>query len=262
PGVTLSWWLRNGAQEATLEILDGSGKLLHTLEPPTEPGLNHMTWDLRTEGYVTFPGMIFWGARSQGPALPPGRYSLRLTADGRTATAPLTVKRNPLIADVTDEDLQAQYAFSSMVRDKVTEANEAVIDIRRVKAQLEDRYEKSDDGRLREAGGRLLAAASAVEENIYQVRNQSGQDPLNFPIKVNNRLANLMSMAERGDGRPGNMMPEIFSILSEELKGYTDRLAQVWTTELAAVNAQLERLGLPALKPKGEQESNFPLPTN
>ncbi|MCJ7627390.1 MAG: hypothetical protein MUO50_03275, partial [Longimicrobiales bacterium] len=102
PGVTLSWWLRNGAQEATLEILDGSGKLLHTLEPPTEPGLNHMTWDLRTEGYVTFPGMIFWGARSQGPALPPGQYSLRLTADGRTATAPLTVKRNSLIADVTD----------------------------------------------------------------------------------------------------------------------------------------------------------------
>jgi hypothetical protein len=262
PGVTLSWWLRNGAQEATLEILDGSGKLLHTLEPPTEPGLNHMTWDLRTEGYVTFPGMIFWGARSQGPALPPGQYSLRLTADERTATAPFTVKRNPLIADVTDEDLQAQYAFSSMVRDKVTEANEAVIDIRRVKAQLEDRYEKSDDGRLREAGGRLLAAASAVEENIYQVRNRSGQDPLNFPIKVNNRLANLMSMAERGDGRPGNMMPEIFSILSEELKGYTDRLAQVWTTELAAVNAQLERLGLPALNPKGEQESNFPVPTN
>ena len=202
-GVTLSWWLRDAATEATLEILDGSGEVIRTLQPRTTAGLNHTSWDLLGEGYVTFPGMIFWGARSRGPAMPPGQYTVRLTADGRTATAPLTVKRNPLITDVTDADLQAQYEFSAMVRDRVTDANEAVIAIRRVKTQLEDRYENSDDGRLRQAGDRLLANASAVEENIYQVRNQSGQDPLNFPIKVNNRLANLMSMAQRGDGRPG-----------------------------------------------------------
>ena len=84
------------------------------------------------------------------------------------------------------------------MRDKVNEANEAVIAIRRVKAQLEDRYEQSDDARCTRAGDKLDKDASAVEADIYQVKNQSGQDPLNFPIKVNNRLANLMSMAERG----------------------------------------------------------------
>jgi hypothetical protein len=159
------------------------------------------------------------------------------------------VERNPLLTEVTAADLQAQYAFSTRVRDKVTEANEAVIAIRRVKAQLEDRYERSDDARLREAGERLARNASAVEENIYQVRNQSGQDPLNFPIKVNNRLANLMAMAERGDGRPGNMMPDIFEILVRELKAYTDRLKEVWATDLAAVNAELRRLNLVPLDP-------------
>ncbi len=76
------------------------------------------------------------------------------------------------------------------------------------------------------------------------------KDPLNFPIKVNNRLANLMSMAERGDGRPGNNMMEIFEILTEELRGYTDRLEDVWATELAAVNAELVRLELPPLDPR------------
>ncbi len=273
PGVTLSWWLVNGADEARLEILDGSGAVLRTFEAspreepggqggggyggvgggaaslPDEPGLNHITWDLRTEGYVTFPGMIFWGARSQGPAVPPGQYTLRLTADGETATAPLKVERNPLITDVTDADLHAQYEFSVRVRDKVTEANEAVIAIRRVKDQLEDRYGRSDDARLGELGRRLGTDLSAVEENIYQVRNQSGQDPLNFPIKVNNRLANLLAMNERGDGRPGNMMPEIFDILVTELKGYTDRLEQIWSTELPAVNAELRRLNLAPLDP-------------
>ena len=251
-GVTMSWWLRNAATEATLEILDGSGNVVRTLQPRTVAGMNQTSWNLLGEGYVSFPGMIFWGARSRGPAAPPGQYTVRLTADGQTAAAPLTVKRNPLIKDVTDADLQAQYEFSSMVRDRVTDANEAVIAIRRVKTQLAARYEESEDRRLRQTGDRLLAAASAVEENIYQVRNQSGQDPLNFPIKVNNRLANLMSMAERGDGRPGNMMPEIFNILSEELAGYERRLEEVWSTELAAVNAELRRLDLTQLDPHAD----------
>jgi hypothetical protein len=137
-----------------------------------------------------------------------------------------------------------------MVRDKVTEANRAVIAIRRMKAQLEDRLEQSDDLGLAEAAESLTTNASAVEEDIYQVRNQSNQDPLNFPIKVNNRLANLMSMAERGDGRPMNNMSEIFDILVNELRGYTDRLDEVWAIDLAAVNAELVRLQLMPIDPE------------
>ena len=89
-----------------------------------------------------------------------------------------------------------------------------------------------------------------MEQDVYQVKNQSGQDPLNFPIKVNNRLANLLAMAERGDGRPTTYMPEIYGILSDELKGYEATLAEVWRRDLGAVNTHLARLGLPAIDPK------------
>jgi photosystem II stability/assembly factor-like uncharacterized protein len=283
PGVTFSWWLKTKPQQARLELLDSAGAVLRTWEPDTTPpgpraaaggggfgggpqwlpvgaGLNRLHWNLRTEAFTTFPGMIMWGARASGPTAPPGRYALRLSVDGRTLTAPLVVERNPRITDVTDADLHAQYAFSRQVRDKVNEANAAVIDIRRVKSQLDDRLKRSDDGRLRARGETLKTNASAVEENIYQVRNQSNQDPLNFPIKVNNRLANLMSMAERGDGRPTNKMPEIFGILTTELKGYVDRLAQVWARDLAAVNAELSRLGLPPLDPKCVKVDGCPVP--
>jgi len=211
---------------------------------PTGAGVGHLTWDLRGKPFVTFPGMIFWGARNAGPALPPGRYTVRLTAAGHRASAPLTIQRNPWITDVSDADLRAQYAFSRAVRDEVDTANEAVIAIRRVKSELQDRYESSSDAALHKTGDKLLADASAVEADIYQVKNQSGQDPLNFPIKVNNRLAVLLSMAERGDGRPTNHMPEIFDILKTELKGYTDRLDAIWRTDLVDVNAQLSRLAL------------------
>jgi hypothetical protein len=181
--------------------------------------------------------------------VPPGTYTLRLTVDGRTVSAPLVVQRNPLVPEYTDADLHAQYQFTRRVRDKATEANLAVIAIRNVKAQVERRLAAKNDGGLRTAGRKLLADASAIEEKIYQVRNQSGQDPLNFPIKVNNRLANLLSMAERGDGPPGTYMPEIFEILSTELKGYTDALDTLWKNDLAAFNQRLGRLGLAPVEP-------------
>jgi hypothetical protein len=192
--------------------------------------------------------MVLWGASTSGPALPPGRYTVRLVADGRTLTTPVTIVRNPWLA-ATDADLRAQYAFSRRVRERANAANEAVIAIRRVKAQLDDRFTRSKDSVLAARGATLRTNASAVEENIYQVKNRSNQDPLNFPIRVNNRLATLMSMAERGDGRPTNNMPEIFDTLSAELSGYTTRLEQVWRTDLAATNMVLARLGLPLLDP-------------
>ena len=279
PGLAVSWNLKRAPSSARLEILDSAGAVLRTfttppagadsaapaggggggggggqfgasLPLPRGAGLQRMTWDLRTEGITRFPGMIFWGASTAGPFVPPGRYTLRLTADGETATASAVVRRNPRITDVSDADLHAQYAFSKRVRDKAEEANQAVIAIRRVKAQLADRLKKSEDPALRATGATLTANSSAVEENVYQVRNQSGQDPLNFPIKVNNRLANLLSMAQRGDGPPNNNLEEILGILSAELKGYTDRLTVVWSTDLAAVNRELTRLSLAPLDPK------------
>jgi hypothetical protein len=192
--------------------------------------------------------MILWGAGTSGPAVPPGRYTARLTVDGRRLTAPIVVKRNPWITDVTDADLVAQYRFGRQVRDKATEANRAVIAIRNTKRQLDDRYKRAaNDAALKSAGETLRANASGVEENVYQVRNQSGQDPLNFPIKVNNRLANLLYMAERGDGRPTTNMPEIFGIPGTELKD-TTTLEQV-EERPAAVNKELARLNLPAISP-------------
>ena len=283
-GMPITFSFKTEPTIAKLEILDSAGTVLRTFKPdttrpdsasravaaaaaaagggrrgdagpmlPKAAGFNHLTWDLRTQGIASFPGMILWGASTNGPVVPPGRYTIRLTADGQTLTSPAVVARNPRLADVSDADMRAQYAFSKKVRDKANEANESVIGIRRVKAQLADRYTKSTDATLKSSGDTLKAHVSAVEENVYQVRNQSGQDPLNFPIKVNNRLANLMSMAERGDGAPINSMPEIFGILSTELKGYMDQLAKVYRTDLVTVNKELLRLRLAPIDPQCEK---------
>lgn len=273
PGATISWKLAEKPKRGTLVIADSVGAVLREFTGdtaavggggpgggrrrgtsssfPLTAGTTRFNYDLRATGIESFPGMILWGAGTAGPALPPGRYTVKLTIDGKELTAPLEIRRSPLTPDVTDADLRAQYAFGKKVRDKTNEAQRAVIEIRRVKEQLADRLKRSnDDAQLKAKGETLRTNASAVEENVYQVRNQSGQDPLNFPIKVNNRLANLLSMAERGDGPPGTYMPEILAILTKELAGYQGSLEKVWTVDLKAVNAELARLKLPLLDPK------------
>jgi hypothetical protein len=113
-----------------------------------------------------------------------------------------------------------------------------------LKAQVADRLAGCADGSLRAAAETLTTNLGVVESEIYQVRNQSGQDPLNFPIRINNRLAALLSVVNHGDGRPVGNAAEIFNDLVRELKTQTDGLQLVERTDVAAFNAEATRLGL------------------
>ncbi len=263
------YMLRQTAQNVRIEVLDAKGTLVRSYPdtaaaaddgraggggrggrggggnagPAKAAGMNTFMWDMRYSPPVSFPGMILWGGSQTGPEAAPGKYTVRLTADGRSVTQSLIVKRHPL-HEATDADLIAQTALGLAIRDKVNEANLAVIKIRDLKKQVADRLGKSSDANLKLLGDSLTEKLSTVEEEIYQVRNQSGQDPLNFPIKLNNRLASLMGVVTRGDSRPqGNAAP-IFGDLKVELKVQTDHMQKIEDTDLAALNALLKKLGL------------------
>ena len=269
---SIPYLLRSPAQKLTIEILDAKGQVVETIQgrpapaagegraggegrgggggrgggPATAsmaPGFNRASWGLRYPGAVTFPGMILWGATTNGPLALPGTYQVRMTVDGATQTQPLVVKTHPL-RDTSDADIAEQFALAIQIRDKVSEANTAVINIRRIKGEVAKRLETSKDARLKTAGDRLVSALSLVEQDIYQVKNQSGQDPLNFPIKTNNRLASLLNMTLRGEGKPTANIYPIFEDLKKELKAETDRLDRVLATELAAFNAEAARVRL------------------
>jgi len=276
-GASISYLLKKPARTLTLEILDSKGEVVQTIPgtppaatpqgggrgqepeadpggrgrggPPTAPiaeGLNRVAWNLQYAGATTFPGMILWGASTSGPTALPGPYRVRLTVDGRAQTQPLVVRNHPL-RTISDADLREQFDLLTQIRDKVSEANDAVIQIRRIKDHVKERTTKSTDAQLAATGGRLTANLSAVEAEIYQVRNQSGQDPLNFPIKINNRLASLLGVVSRGEGKPiANAYP-IFKDLTAELKVQTDRLAQVLATDLTAFNVEARRAGVEAV---------------
>jgi photosystem II stability/assembly factor-like uncharacterized protein len=220
--------------------------------PPTASmaaGVQRFTWDLQYAPVTTFPGMVLWGATTNGPAALPGTYQARLTVDGRAQTQPITVKKHPFF-NVSDADLREQFELASRIRDKVNEANDAIIQIRRIKRDLADRVEKSQSADVKAIAEQFTKEMTAVEVDIYQVRNQSNQDPLNFPIKTNNRLASLLRVVQAGDGKPiGNAVP-IFNDLQAELKAETDRLQRVLSTYLPRFNQLARTLGLEPINEK------------
>ena len=220
--------------------------------PPTAPmaaGVQHFTWDLQYAPVTPFQGMVLWGATTNGPLALPGTYQARLTVDGQTFTQPITVKKHPLYT-ISDADMRAQFELASRIRDKVNEANEAIIQIRRIKTQLKDRTDKNNSADAKAIAEQFTKELSAVEEDVYQVRNQSNQDPLNFPIKTNNRLASLLRVVTTGEGRPiGNAEP-IFEDLQKELKAETDRLQRALSTYLPRFNQLAQRIGMEPISEK------------
>jgi len=216
---------------------------------PRKAGINHFQWDQRYPGAKTFAGMILWSGSTQGPLAVPGNYQVRLTANGKTFTEKLVIEKDPRLDNVTIADLTQQFTLAMQVRDKVTEADEIVILVRELKKQMDDRSKKNPDAALKTSFDSFRSKLSAVEEEVYQVRNRSGQDPLNFPIKLNNKLAALGNSIERGDGKPTAASFEVFKLLSDQLAVQKNRLDAVLKSDLPAVNKLLADRHLDALSP-------------
>src|SRR5262245_8422135 len=269
----IDYYLKAQPKSLTLQVVDAKGTVVRSFtgQPPRPPGeqapapgggdgppgpmttvpmaagLNHVTWDLNSTPVENFPGMILWGATQNGPTVLPGTYQVKLTADAASVTQPLVINKHPL-RQISDADLMAQWELASRIRDKVNEANQAVIRIRRLKTDIAERI-KDAPSEVHKAGEELSTALATVEEDVYQVRNQSGQDPLNFPIKTNNRLASLLRVAMAGEGRPTGNVEAIFNDLVVELKAETDRLNKVLTEQVPPFNRMLQRVKKTPLQP-------------
>ena len=177
-----------------------------------------------------------WAGSVRGPLAPPGKYQVRLTAAGVTKTQDFVIKRNAAVPTVTDADLHEQFELAKAINDKVTVANEVVIRIRNLKSQIADRIGKASDQKLKAVAQTLTDKLTDVEGEIYQYRNRSSQDPLNYPIRLNNKLAALQGIVESGDNRPTDQSYTVFKNLSSQLDQQVARLDALVRTELTALN--------------------------
>lgn len=196
--------------------------------PSSKAGLNKFEWDLKYPAATSFKGMILWGAnKNAGPLALPGIYTIKLTTAGKTITDSFEIKLDPRIKDVTRADLEEKFTLAIQIRDQTSKANEAVIRIREVK-------EKINKEGISEKNKALFAQLTNIEETLYQVKNQSSQDPLNFPIKLNNRLAALERVVESGEYKPTKSSYTVFTELKKELDIQLSLLAKTLASKEAA----------------------------
>ncbi|MCI0390455.1 MAG: glycosyl hydrolase [Acidobacteria bacterium] len=262
--------------EVTLEILDGAGKLVKKFSSrapegtpvappvedgfpsggggaarvPAEKGLNRFVWDLRYSDANRFPGLIMWAGNTLGPRAVPGTYQVKLTIDGKPMTESFELKKDPRIA-TTQEDFQKQYDLLTKIRDKLSETHSAIIEIRDIRRQVDD-YAKRVAGQpnsqpIADAAKSLNAKLASIEEELYQTKNQSNQDPLNYPIKLNNKLAALAGVVASADAAPTDQSYAVFQDLSGRINAQLEKLKQVMASDVPAFNKLVREKDVPAV---------------
>jgi photosystem II stability/assembly factor-like uncharacterized protein len=201
-------------------------------------GHNRFVWDLRAAPAKKFEGMILWGGSTDGPRILPGTYSARLTVgDAPAMSVPFEVREDPRVT-APPADLRAQWDFLLGIRDKLSETNEAITRIREVRRQLGDVKKRAgkDAKDLVTAANDLDKKMTEIEEALYQTKNKSSQDPLNYPVRLNNKLAAVGDSAELGAWAP---TAQHVAVRDEVVKAIDEQLAklkQIWATDLPAFN--------------------------
>ncbi|MDX6405150.1 MAG: hypothetical protein QOH70_2605 [Blastocatellia bacterium] len=223
----------------------------------TDAGLNRFVWDMRYADAVRFPGMILWSGETRGPKIVPGSYQVKLTVDGATQTENFEVKADPRLT-TTAADYAKQLELSLKIRDKLNETHNAIIQIRDVKKQVDDLVKRlagqPNSKPIVDAGAALNKKMTEVEEALYQTKNQSSQDPLNFPIRLNNKLAALGGVVSQSEAAPNEQSFAVYDELVAQINAQLTKLAQIMKSDVPAFNQMVRDANIPAVvvKPSGE----------
>jgi len=202
-------------------------------------GGNMFTWRMDYPVAKKFDGMILWWGSLNGPTAKTGDYKVVLNVNGKTQEQPFKIVQSP-VSEGSESDINKQFDFIKSVNDKVSEAHQAIIDIRSMKVQVKSYTDKISDKDIKSYAEKMDSIASEVEKNLYQTKNKSGQDPLNFPIRLTNKLAHLNSLMNMGinDFPPTTSMYQV----RDELTGMIDSELKKWVDVKSIMLAELNKM--------------------
>jgi photosystem II stability/assembly factor-like uncharacterized protein len=262
------------APKITIDILDASGKLIRHFPKekergedveqdedfgrrsggsdklPAEAGLNRFVWDLDYEGAREVPHAPLWGGSTKGPEAVPGNYQVRLTVLGKAYTATLKIEADPRLK-VTQVDLQKQFDLLVKIRDKVTATDDAINQVRDLREQIHtiDKRLKGDSRAkvLADAGRSLDKKMTEVEEALIQTKAKSGQDVLNFPIRLNNQLVALGGVVGSASSAPTQQSYEVFDSLANSVDEQLAKWKTIVAEDVTAYDEVVKQQQIPAL---------------
>ena len=259
-GVLVNYFVRDTAKTDTISISfhESDGDLIkrystHPVKKEKEekleirPGFNTMNWDMKYNGAKTVDGMILWWATTNGPTAIPDSYTVKMQVNGNESTQDFNIVADPR-AKASQSDYQAQFDFLLKVRDKLTETHEGIINIRKAKEQISDVMEKADHEEISMLGKAIIKDMSEIEKALYQTKNESRQDPLNFPIRLNNKLGHLASLSGVGNYRPTDSASGFYNEVSSRIDEQLKMLNEILDTRIDEFNQKVKEAEVDAVK--------------
>lgn len=233
-GVILNYYLAELDSNAEYQIrfVDPSGNEVRKFSSSAkarnekwEPkkGANRFVWNLRKKGFEEIEGMILWSVLRQGPYILPGTYEAQLIANGDTVRQEFPVILDPRL-DVETKELEAQHKFLDEVIVEMDNINTCIREIRSLNGDLKNAKDRISDSTLISRIDKLMEESGTIEKALYQTKNRSPQDPLNFPIRLNNKYGHVGSLASIGFQAPTAAMYGV----KAELEKAIDAELQKW----------------------------------
>ena len=244
-----------GATTIRVDVVDAAGRTafgassLEGSSPRLEvaPGMHRVTWDLRYPLPDLIKGTAFDERDPRGVLAVPGRYAVKLTVGDRVLSAPLTVVKDPR-SRATVDDMTAEFDLATRLMGMLGEVHAAVRQIQDVRRQLDGLRtritNRSDAGRTL---GQIDQAAERVLNELYEPDAKTGSDLLNYPMRLNVRIAYLEDEVDYGDGAPTEQFREMAAEYRTALDAAQARWKAIATTEIPAFNRHLAGLGLPQI---------------
>ena len=217
-----------------------------------EAGSNRFVWNMRYPEATKVEGYVASDAAMAGPVVPPGTYQVRLAVENQEFSAPFEIRKDPRV-QVTQEDLEAQFDLRMKIREKLSETHDAINMIRNMRRQIDDWQQRTRDQKDYEAlwneGNELKEKLTAVENELIQPKAKSRQDTLNFPARLNAKLAALSGTVASADAAPTQQQYELFEDLVARIDLQLKRFQEIIDVDVAVFNRLIRQLDVPTIIP-------------
>ena len=258
-GLVVNYYLKEKPEgDLTLTFLDSSNQEIRSFSSnggedkpkvATKAGANRFVWDMRYPEAHKVKGDSTTEKGLSGPVAAPGTYKVRLAVNGDVFTQEFEIRKDPRVS-ATQEDLDAQFALLIKIRDKLSQTQDAINSIRNVKGQLEGWKQRPGTSEtVLDAAASLEGKLGGIEEELIQPRSSAPLDRVNYPTRLNLKIASLTSVVASADAVPTQQSYQVFQDISARIDSQLERLNEVNSTDLAAFNNLVQDLGLSAVAP-------------
>ena len=264
-GSVINYYLKsvNDSSVVSIDILDRNKKLINTFSTRAKEkskqleiasGMNQFVWDMKYDSAEKVRGLILWHGAVAGPKAAPGQYFYKIKADKDSAEGSFTIKANPIYS-LSQKDYDDQFNFLLSVRDKFSEIQRAILNIATLRKQINDFVAlqgKEIPKPIKQQADSINKQMTVVEEALHQTKAKSGQDVLNYPIRLDDKISGLYDFASSGNAAPARQVIEAFSFLSAQADVQLNKLKQIMETDVANFNKMIRENALPVIGVKNE----------